>query len=109
MNNLGPLSSVARAVAAAGNGQAKVDDVHRQADALHAVHFFCPDGGKYEVSADGKQVTCSVHGTAGHAAAARRPAANSPIGQLLKDFDGVTAELTFLEDGLHAVVTIERK
>jgi hypothetical protein len=109
INNLGPLSSVGRAMAAAGKGQLKGDEVHRQADALHAVHFFCPEGGKYEVSADGKQVTCSVHGSAAFPKQPAAPSPTSPIGRLLKDFAGATAELTFLEDGLHAVVTIERK
>ena len=35
--------------------------------------------------------------------------ARAPMGQVLKEFRGLVAELTFLEDGLHAVVTIERK
>lgn len=109
LNNLGPLSSVARAMAASDKNTPKGDAVHRQADNLHAVHFFCPEGGKYEVSADGKQVTCSVHGSAALPRQPAAPSPTSPIGRLLKDFAGATAELTFLEDGLHAVVTIERK
>ncbi|MHC4176066.1 MAG: hypothetical protein ACYSWU_01080 [Planctomycetota bacterium] len=109
LNNLGPLSSVARAVSASGDGQAKSEQVHRRADELHAVHFFCPDGGKYRVSPGGKEVTCSVHGSAAAPRQLAAPAAGSPMGRLIKDFGGVTAELTFLEDGLHAVVTIERK
>ena len=39
----------------------------------------------------------------------RAPAAGSPTGRLMSEFDGATAALTFLEDGLHAVVTIKRK
>jgi len=128
LNNLGPLSSVARAVSGEGRGErgeARVPEagvspltthhsplaerVHRLADELHAVHFFCPDGGQYVVSADGKQVTCSVHGSAAAPRQLTAPARNSPMGRLIKDFGGLTAELTFLEDGLHAVVTIERK
>ena len=31
------------------------------------------------------------------------------MGRLIKDFGGLTAELIFLEDGLHAVVTMEGK
>jgi hypothetical protein len=109
LNNLGPLSSVARARAASGTGELKAAEVHREADKLHAVHFFCPDGGKYELSADGKQVTCSLHGSAAAPRQLAAPSPASPIGRLLKDFAGATAELTFLEDGLHAVVTIQRK
>ena len=31
------------------------------------------------------------------------------MGKLLEEFGGVTMALTFLEDGLHAVVTVERE
>ncbi len=37
------------------------------------------------------------------------PSPGSPIDRLMRDFTGATAERTFLEDGLHAVVTIRRK
>ncbi len=109
LNNLGPLSSVARAVTASRKGAAKPGEIHRQADHLHAVHFFCPDGGRYRLSPDGKEMTCSVHGTALHPRQPAAPTARSAMGRLLDDFGGLTAELTFLEDGLHAVVTIDRK
>jgi len=109
LDNLGPLSSVARAMRASGDTPQKPGEVHRQADKLHAVHFFCPDGGRYEVSPDGTQVTCSVHGSALAPRQRTAPAAKSPMGRLMGDFAGATAELTFLEDGLHAVVTIDRK
>ncbi len=111
--NLGPLSSVGRAMAATRStgypGATRSGDVQRQADRLFAVHFYCPDGGKYELSADGKRVTCSVHGSADAPRQLAAPAAGSPTGRLLSEFGGATAALTFLEDGLHAVVTIERK
>lgn len=80
LNNLGPLSSVARAVHASSEGPLKPGRVHREADALHAVHFFCPDGGKYEVTADGKQVTCSVHGSASAPSATCCPGPGQPAG-----------------------------
>lgn len=107
LNNLGPLSSVAKAVASAGGGDA--ESVARQADAAHAVHFFCPDGGTYELSPDGRQMVCSKHGTAMSPRQGVAPAEESPMGKLLDEFGGVTMALTFLEDGLHAVVTVERK
>jgi hypothetical protein len=109
LNNLGPLSSVARAVSASGGGHAEPGQVCRQADELYAVHFFCLDGGQYVLSPDGRQVTCSVHGSAAAPLQPAAPAAGSPMGRLMKDFGGLTAELTFLEDGLHAVVTVQRK
>jgi len=109
LNNLGPLSSVGRAMSASGDAPARSGRVHRRADALHAVHFFCPDGGRYEASPDGKQVTCSVHGSTTDPQQLAAPAPGSPMGRLMKDFQGATAELTFLEDGLHAVVTVDRE
>ena len=109
LNNLGPLSSVARAVQATSDTPVDAQDMLQQADNLHSVHFFCPDGGRYAVTGDGSQVTCSVHGTAAQPQQLAKPAKGSPMGSLMDDFSGVTAELTFLEDGLHAVVTVERK
>ena len=94
---------------AASGGVPKSAEVHRQADQLHAVHFFCPDGGKYTVDADGKQVTCSIHGSAAAPKQLAAPASQSATGRLMQEFGGATAELMFLEDGLHAVITIERK
>jgi Protein of unknown function (DUF1559) len=110
INNVGPLSSLARALPSAG-GQAatlehELDDLARK---LYGVHFYCPDGGHYVVAPDGKSVSCNVHGSA---LAPRQPPAQnetSAPNKLLRDFAGMTVSLTFLEDGLHAVVTIERK
>ena len=108
LNNVGPLSSVARAIAASGT-KASADDVQRMAEALHTVRFFCPDGGHYERTPDGKFVTCSIHGSAGAPRQLAAPPAGSVTDRWLKQFTGLTAELTFLEDGLHAVVIINRK
>ncbi|MCC6126508.1 MAG: hypothetical protein IT426_16230 [Pirellulales bacterium] len=113
LNNLGPLSSVARA-AASQNANAAIEEVLREADALHGVHFYCPDGGKYEFASDGgrpgiRHIVCPLHGNAAAPRQLSAPAAKSPLDKILKDFHGLTAELTFLEDGLHATATIERK
>jgi hypothetical protein len=109
LNNLGPLSSVSRALAAMRGGAVKPEELLHQADALHAVHFFCPDGGKYTPSADGKQVSCTIHGSADAPRQLPGPAPRSPTGRLMNEFGGLTAELIFLQDGLHAVITINRK
>ena len=61
------------------------------------------------MSADGKQVTCRTHGSAEFPQQLGALTAGSPAARLLDQFGGATAELTFLEDGLHAVVTIQRK
>jgi len=53
-------------------------------------------------------VVCSVHGTAGSPRQQPAPSPGSPIDRLTRDFAGATAELTFLDEGLHAVVTIRR-
>ena len=109
LNNLGPLSSVARALTASTGGKVGARRIHREADRLHAVHFFCPDRGRYARSPDGKQMVCSVHGSAAEPRQRPAPAPSSPMGRLMQEFSGLTAQLIFLEDGLHAVVTVDRK
>jgi hypothetical protein len=108
--NLGPLASVARA-----NPDSEPNDhplsatVSQLAEKLYDVRFFCPDGGRYSVSADGKSCSCAIHGSQLRPRQPPAPAADSATGKLLRTLGGLTAELQFLEDGLHAVVTIERK
>jgi hypothetical protein len=107
LNNVGPLSNVARSVRAAANGEARRSaEISRLADSMYDVHFFCPDGGRYELDGTGKSMACTVHGTA---LAPRQPRESSETGKGMSSFGGMTATLTFLEDGLHAVVTIDRK
>jgi hypothetical protein len=113
LRNLGPLSSVARAIAGPAN---KIEaekrgelapQIHLQADQLHTTHFFCPDGGQYQLASDGKSMMCTIHGSA---ASPRQPQElQGALGNLLASFSDMTATLTFREDGLHATVTIERK
>jgi hypothetical protein len=113
LNNIGPLSSVARSLhgkaAAAGARSLEWEDIARLAGKMFDVHFFCPDGGRYELASDGKSVICSVHGSA--QSPRQRPdwSEKGPQGKAMASFGGMTATLTFLEDGLHAVVTIDRK
>jgi len=109
LNNLSMLSSAARALAAASKTTPKPDEVVRTAQRLYGRHFYCPDGGRFELLPDRAEVVCSVHGSPTAPRQAAAPAANSALGVLLKEFAGLTAELTFLEDGLHAVLTIRRK
>ena len=56
----------------------------------------------------GRAMTCSVHGTALAPRQGSAPAQDQSLGKLLSSFAGLEATLTFLEDGLHAVVTIDR-
>ncbi len=112
LHNLGPLSSLARA--AATPSEAKADQPVSAAivslgEQTYDVHFFCPDGGKYIVEPDGKGVRCSIHGSALHPQQGTAPAAQSDLGKFLNELTDAALSLTFLEDGLHAVVTIDRK
>jgi hypothetical protein len=116
LDNLGPLADVSRALMARAPGQqpdTAPTEINKavldEADRLHAVHFFCPDGGLYTVSPDGKSVSCSVHGGALAPLQPRSPSAASAAGRALRSLDDATAVLTFLPEGLRAVVVINRK
>jgi hypothetical protein len=127
LDNLGPLSDAARAVAAktrpttttapttSAAARPLPDEVERRAWDAGGARLFCPDGGRYVVSADGRRVSCDVHGSTDAPRQPRSPAAaddGPPRGQggpSLYGTGGVTATLTFLEDGLHAVVTVRRR
>ncbi len=110
LNNLGPISSVGRAVSGDDkSGEARGKEAQRLADQLYAVHFFCPEGGKYVLSPDGKTCSCTVHGSAHDPRQDVAPNEAAGPGKVLQQFGGLTASLTFLEDGLHAVIVIERK
>ena len=84
-------------------------EAHKLADKFNAVHFYCPEGGRYELSAKDKQCRCTVHGAPLSPVQPFGPVEGNGPGQLLKSFTGLTVTLTFLEDGLHAVVVVERK
>jgi hypothetical protein len=108
-NNVGPISSVGRAIVKGEkSGDEAGKEAQRLADQLYAVHFFCPDGGKYVLSADGKTCSCSVHGNARDPKQTQAPSPGGPS-KVLQEFGGLTASLTFLEDGLHAVIVVDRK
>ena len=108
LQNLGPLSSIARSLTARGQAPAAAE-LHRFSDQFHSVHFFCPEGGRYVLTPNGKAVSCSVHGSALAPRQPVAPAGESASNKLLRDFTGMTVALTFLEDGLHAVVVLDRK
>ena len=117
LNNLGVLSSTSRALSArapesATGGPKGVEFdqlVQQYADQLQGAHLFCPEGGRYVVSADGRTVSCSIHGSTLDPRQPSAPTEASAPGQLLRELAGATATLKFMEDGLHAVVVIDRK
>jgi hypothetical protein len=112
LNNLGPLASVGRGLAGK-LGRESTEEQHgraaqHEADRLYGTHFFCPEGGQYLLSADGKTCRCSVHGSVLEPRQETQPSEKGSSAAL-KGLSGVTASLTFLKDGLHAVVVIDRK
>jgi hypothetical protein len=109
LRNLGPMSSVARALRAEKPEGDLARPVQQTADRLYAVHFFCPEGGRYLPSPDGKTCSCTVHGTAERQEQPLAPNETGGPGKALQNFGGLTASLTFLEDGLHAVLVLNRK
>jgi hypothetical protein len=70
---------------------------------------FCPDGGKYELSADGRACRCSVHGGHDDPHQPPGPTPASPTGRVLKSFGGLTAAVRFEEDGLRVILSVDRK
>lgn len=113
LHNLGPLSSLSRALHAnPAAGITHDNAVNRLNSFAHRVfdsRFYCPCHGQYIVSPDGNSVSCSVHGSA---ASPRQPlelAKPSRIGAVTDKLRDVSLALTFLEDGLHAVVTMEHE
>lgn len=115
LRNLGPLSSAGRAVMAQYSDNNERDnasmskEASRLAEKMYGVHFFCPEGGRYVLAADGRSCACSIHGSADDPKQPLAANDHDRPGKLLHNFGGLSASLTFLEDGLHAVLTVERR
>lgn len=107
IENLGPLTNLQQALGRQGAADSStLDDLSRK---VYDAHFYCPEGGHYHVAADGSRVFCSHHGSVHDPQQKLRLSADSAFGQLIKQLHEITLTLTFLEDGLHAVVTIDRQ
>jgi hypothetical protein len=110
LDNVGRLSSVARMLPAESSAEPGPEDQAATFEAaarqLYGLHFFCPAGGQYV--RDGMGVRCSHHGTALDPRQAAVPQDNAAIDTMLRGFSGLTVTLTFLDDGLHAVLLIDR-
>jgi hypothetical protein len=106
LDNLGPLSGVGRALH--GAPDAGGWDTRRVAEQVYGVRFRCPEGGRYVWSPEGKTCSCSVHGSVLEPRQGLTPSRHG-LHELLRDFRGLTTTFTFLEDGLHAVLTVDRK
>jgi hypothetical protein len=105
--NLSQLTNVSRG----WNDRAVAPDgpLMKRVAQVYGARPFCPDGGTYTLSADGRTCSCSVHGTELEPRQPAGPTDGSATGRLFKSLAGVRATLTFEEDGLRAVVTIDRK
>jgi len=110
LDNIGPLTSAAR-VAAASHGDASAitsEELTATASSIYGGVHRCPCGGHYIRNTDGR-IVCEVHGDADHP---QQPAPNAPNGgslEMLNSFSEIRVALTFLEDGLHAVLEIDRQ
>jgi hypothetical protein len=112
--NLAPLSSVGRAFATPideGSAYAEAEaerrgiEIGRVARHQLGFHSFCPDGGKYLLDRAGQNMSCSIHGTVLHP----RQHADQSTSDAMRGFSGMTVHFSLLEDGLRAVLTIDRK
>ena len=93
---------------AAGDARKKaMERVLRCAAQIHGERYYCPDGGRYALSADGKQVVCEHHGSRERPRQAAAPSTGTKSGRLLNKFGGVTASITLTEEGLRAVLSVE--
>ena len=70
---------------------------------------FCPEGGTYSLAPDGRSCRCSVHGTPDDPKQPAGPSEASATGRLYKSFAGLNAAIRFEDDGLHILVTVDRK
>jgi hypothetical protein len=76
---------------------------------VYGARPFCPEGGSYTLSADGRSCRCGVHGGHDDPRQPAGPTGASATGRLLKSFAGLTAVVRFEEDGLRVVVTVRRR
>ncbi len=110
LDNIGPLNSAARVAAGSHHETPEVtpEELVATASSIYGGVHRCPCGGDYVRSKDGRLV-CSVHGNADQP---QQPAPDSAIGgslEMLNSFSEIRVMLTFLEDGLHAVLEIDRQ
>jgi hypothetical protein len=114
-NNLGPLAAVSRAFATVPPGrparraEGRDREVLGRAEELLGARFFCPEGGHYDFSEDGKECTCSRHESVLAPRQREAPDGGGQPDESRQAFGGLTATLTFREDGLHAVLIVDRK
>jgi hypothetical protein len=115
--NLGPLSNVGRAFAtpidestayAEAEAERRGIEIGRLANRQQGYRSFCPDGGKYLLDRQGRSMSCSIHGSVLHPRQ-HDTGADRETSDAMHGFTGMTVQFSLLEDGLRAVLTIDRK
>jgi hypothetical protein len=108
LQNIGPQTSVLRALS---TGETSHDrpEVARVAGQVLDIQFYCPEGGHYDVTPDGRAMRCSVHGSPADSYQFDRPAESSEVARLMRSLNQFTASITFERDGLFARLEIDRK
>ncbi|MCA9039777.1 MAG: DUF1559 domain-containing protein [Planctomycetaceae bacterium] len=112
LHNVGILTSLSRSLTNEERNQSEEEvekRIHKLSEQIYDTHFFCPDEGHYHIAEDGKKAWCSLHGSALSPKQKPTPSSQSELAKLIREFSNMTLTLTFLEDGLHAVMKIERK
>jgi hypothetical protein len=89
----------------------KTPDTAKAAAAMKFVGFVpvSPDGASYKYDSRTGEVVNARHGSLRSPKFTRTLAADSPVVRLLDQFPSLRADMRFREDGMHAVITIERK
>lgn len=121
LSNLAPLSHAGRALVQSAllqsenvqsenvqtDSKATIKETQQLADKFFTGPHRCPSHGHYVLNADTGEVHCDLHG---HASQPKQPPPNGQgqIANFAESLRDVRMALTFLEDGLHAVVTVER-
>lgn len=110
LDNIGPLTSAARLATSShhDDGEVTPEQLAASASSIYGGIHRCPCGGHYLRTKDGK-VVCDVHGNADHPQQPTPDAKNGGSLEMLNSFSEIRVLLTFLEDGLHAVLEIDRK
>jgi len=110
LDNIGPLTSAARVAAGSHHDVPEVpaDELVATALSIYGGVHRCPCGGHYVLTKDGR-IACSVHGDADQPQQPAPNAANGGSLEMLNSFSEIRVLLTFLEDGLHAVLEIDRQ
>jgi len=110
VDNIGPLTSAARVAAGTHHDAPEVtaEELAVAASSIYGGVHRCPCGGHYYIRTQDGRIVCSVHGDANHP---QQPVPDAPNGgslEMLNSFSEIRVLLTFLEDGLHAVLEIDR-